>query len=97
MVGAVRRKIDADRYTPRGREGQSLESESAWTGARDAVSGWAFIMVLILVGVAASGCVVLARRNARWRRAALGGAVLLSFAAMEASAIYLDVHNVLEP
>jgi hypothetical protein len=54
-------------------------------------------MVLILVGVAAAGCVVLARRNARWRGAALGGAVFLSFAAIEASAIYLDVHNVLEP
>ena len=54
-------------------------------------------MVLILVGVAAAGCVVLARRNARWRGAALGGAVILSFAAIEASAIYLDVHNVLEP
>jgi hypothetical protein len=61
------------------------------------VSAWAFIIVLMLVGVAAAGCVVLARRNARWRGAALGGAVFLSFAAIEASAIYLDVHNVLEP
>jgi hypothetical protein len=54
-------------------------------------------MVLILIGVAAAGCVVFARRNARWRGAALGGAVILSSAAIEASAIYLDVHNVLEP
>ena len=61
------------------------------------MSAWAFIIVLILVGVAAAGCVVLARRNPRWRGAALGGAVILSFAVMEASAIYLDVHNVLEP
>ena len=61
------------------------------------MSAWAFIIVLILVGVAAAACVLLARRNPRWRGAALGGAVLLSFAAMEASAIYLDVHNVLEP
>jgi hypothetical protein len=61
------------------------------------VSAWAFAVTLIVVGVAAAGCLVLARRNARWRRAALGGVVILSFAAMEASAIYLDVHNVLEP
>ena len=61
------------------------------------MSAWAFIIVLILVGVAAAACVVLARRNPRWRGAALGGAVILSFAVMEASAIYLDVHNVLEP
>ena len=61
------------------------------------MSAWAFIIVLILVGVAAAGCVALARRNVRWRGAALGGAVILSFAALEASAIYLDVHNVLEP
>lgn len=61
------------------------------------MSAWAFIIVLMLVGVAAAGCVVLARRNVRWRGAALGGAVILSFAALEASAIYLDVHNVLEP
>ena len=61
------------------------------------MSAWAFIIVLILVGVAAAGCVVLARRKPRWRGAALGGAVILSFAVMEASAIYLDVHNVLEP
>ncbi len=61
------------------------------------MTAWAFIIVLTLVGVAAAGCVVLASRNARWRGAALGGAVLLSFAAIEASAIYMDVHNVLEP
>jgi hypothetical protein len=61
------------------------------------VNAWAFIIVLILVGVAAAGCVVFARHNARWRGAALGGAVIMSFAVIEASAIYLDVHNVLEP
>ena len=61
------------------------------------MSAWAFIIVVILVGGAAAACVLLAGRNARWRGAALGGAVILSFAVMEASAIYLDVHNVLEP
>lgn len=74
-----------------------MESESARTGARDAVSAWVFAVALVLAGVAAAVCVVLAGRTARWRRAALGGAVLLSFAVMEASAIYLDVHDVLEP
>lgn len=61
------------------------------------MSAWVFAVALVPVGVAAAVCVVLAGRTARWRRAALGGAVLLSFAVMEASAIYLDVHDVLEP
>ena len=62
------------------------------------MSAWGFVVALSLIGVAAAGCLVYAgRRTARWRGAALGGAVLLSFAVMEASAIYLDVHNVLEP
>jgi hypothetical protein len=61
------------------------------------VSTWVFTVVLLLIGVAAAGCLMFAGRTARWRGAALGGAVLLSFALMEASAIYLDVHNVLEP
>ena len=79
------------------RELQPLGSESIWTRARDAVSAWAFVMVLVLIGVAAVGCLVIARRNVRWRRAALGGVVILSFAAIEACAIYLDLNNVLEP
>ena len=61
------------------------------------MSAWVFTVTLLLIGVAAAGCLVLAGRSARWRGAAIGGAVLLSFAVMEASAIYLDVHNVLEP
>ena len=61
------------------------------------MSAWGFVVALSLIGVAAAGCLVYAGRTARWRGAALGGAVLLSFAVMEASAIYLDVHNVLEP
>jgi hypothetical protein len=56
-----------------------------------------FAVALVMIGVAAAGCLVFAGRTARWRGAALGGAVVLSFAVMEASAIYLDVHNVLEP
>lgn len=80
-----------------GRETQPLESGSTWTRARDAVSEWAFAVVLTLIGVAAAGCLMFARRNPRWRGAALGGAVVLSFAAIEACAIYLDVHDVLEP
>ena len=61
------------------------------------MSAWVFTVTLLLIGVAAAGCLVLRGATARWRGAALGGAVLLSFAVMEASAIYLDVHNVLEP
>ena len=61
------------------------------------MSAWVFAVTLVLIGVAAAGCLVFAGRTARWRGAALGGAVLLLFAVMEASAIYLDVHNVLEP
>jgi type IV secretory pathway VirB2 component (pilin) len=61
------------------------------------VSAWVFAVTLVLIGIAAAGCLVLAGRTARWRGAALGGAVLLLFAVMEASAIYLDVHDVLEP
>jgi len=61
------------------------------------VSAWGFVVALSLIGVAAAGCLVYAGRTARWRGAALGGAGLLAFAVMEASAIYLDVHNVLEP
>ncbi len=61
------------------------------------MSAWVFAVTLVLIGVAVAGCLVFAGRSARWRGAALGGAVLLSFAVMEASAIYLDVHNVLEP
>ena len=61
------------------------------------MSAWVFILALVLIGVAAAGCLMLAGRTARWRRAALGGGVLLSFALMEASAVYLDLHNVLEP
>ena len=61
------------------------------------MSAWVFAITLLLIGVAAAGCLVFAGRTARWRGAALGGGVLLLFAVMEASAIYLDVHNVLEP
>jgi hypothetical protein len=61
------------------------------------VSAKEFAVALLLIGVAAAGCLALAGRTSRWRRAALGGAIILSFAVMEASAIYLDVHNVLEP
>ncbi len=61
------------------------------------MSAWVFTVTLLLIGVAAAGCLVLAGRSARWRGAAIGGAVLLSFAVLEASALSLDVHNVLEP
>lgn len=61
------------------------------------MSAWVLTVALILIGSAAAGSLLVAGRTARWRRAALGGAVILSLAVMEASAIYLDVHNVLEP
>jgi hypothetical protein len=61
------------------------------------VSGQAFAAVLTLTGLAAIGCFVLAARSSRWRRVALGGAVILAFAALEAGAIYLDVRDLLTP
>jgi cytochrome c biogenesis protein CcdA len=61
------------------------------------VSALTFATVLVLIGLSAAGCLEFARRNARWRRAAVGGAMILSIAALEACAIYLDVHDVLEP
>ncbi|MGZ4589589.1 MAG: hypothetical protein ACXV4A_00215 [Actinomycetes bacterium] len=61
------------------------------------MSGRAFTVVLISIGLAAAGCLALAARNPRWRGAALGGAAILSFAAIEACAIYLDVNDMLTP
>lgn len=74
---------------------RQLESVSPTEG--DVVTGQAFAVLLVLIGLAAAGCLVLAARSSRWRRPALGGAVILSLAAIESCAIYLDAREVLTP
>ena len=61
------------------------------------MSGRTFSVLLILIGLAAAGCLMLAARSSRWRPFAYGGAVILTLAAIEACAIYLDTREILTP